>query len=196
MTSIDDLLRLDTVGLARGLIGCRLWRNLEGVCVGGEIVETEAYLGANDPAAHTRGGLRSPRNESMYLAAGHIYVYFTYGMHHCMNVVSTEQDSPEAVLIRAIEPTTGLDEMRKRRPQARIDRDLTNGPAKLCQALDIDLSLDGTLLNEGLIRLDPRSRQVSDEEIGVSGRIGIANSGVAHWPLRFFLRDSPFVSRR
>ena len=110
----------DTVSVARSLLGCVLWRKLDsGEKLAARIVETEAYLGANDAASHVRRGLRSPRNESMYLEGGHAYVYFTYGMHFCMNVVTQESDIAEAVLLRAAEPLRGIELMRERRLKAR-----------------------------------------------------------------------------
>src|SRR5205085_8560779 len=114
----------DTVSIARALLGCVLWRRLAGELLAGRIVETEAYLGANDMASHVRRGLRSPRVESMYLPGGHAYAYFTYGMHYCMNVVTQEADLAEAVLLRALEPLQGLESMRTRRPKAKRDLDL------------------------------------------------------------------------
>jgi DNA-3-methyladenine glycosylase len=158
-------------------------------------VETEAYLGANDMASHARRGLRSPRNESMYLEGGHLYVYFTYGMHWCMNVVTGEADVAEAVLLRAAEPIRGIESMRKRRLKAKRDRDLTNGPGKLCAAMQVDENLDGACLDGNLVWLEPREVALRDEEIGVSARIGVENSGEsAWWPLRFFVKGNQFVS--
>src|SRR5881394_4135800 len=107
----------DTVSVARALLGCILWRRIGRTLLAARLVETEAYLGANDAASHARRGLRSARNESMYLAGGHAYVYFTYGMHWCLIVVTQEADIAEAVLLRAAEPVKGIDAMRKRRPK-------------------------------------------------------------------------------
>ena len=120
----------DTVSVARALLGCVLWRRLGRELLAARLVEVEAYLGANDSASHARRGLRSARNESMYLDGGHAYVYFTYGMHWCMNVVTQEADIAEAVLLRAAEPVRGIETMRERRPKAKRDRDLMNGPGK------------------------------------------------------------------
>jgi DNA-3-methyladenine glycosylase len=186
----------DTVSIARALLGCVLWRRLEhGELLGARIVETEAYLGANDPASHARRGLRSPRNESMYLEGGHAYVYFTYGMHWCMNVVTQEADLAEAVLLRAAEPVRGVEVMRERRPKAKKDHDLMNGPGKMCMALDIGKQLDGESLRGEVLWLSPRDIAVADQDIAVSPRIGIDNSGdAAAWPLRFFLRGNRNVS--
>src|SRR5688572_21637522 len=101
------------------------------------IVETEAYLGPNDPASHARRGLRSQRNASMYRDGGIAYVYFTYGMYYCLNVVTQEEETPEAVLIRAGQPLEGMGLMKRNRSKARREFDLMNGPGKLCQAMQI-----------------------------------------------------------
>src|SRR5213082_1860375 len=185
----------DTITVARALLGCVLWRRLGRELLAARLVEVEAYLGANDSASHARRGLRSLRNESMYLEGGHAYVYFTYGMHWCMNVVTQEADTAEAVLLRAAQPLRGLDSMRKRRPKARRDVDLMNGPGKLCQALDINRALDSEPLDGNRLWLTGRDIEVGDDDIAVSHRIGVENSGeAAVWPLRFFLRGNPFVS--
>jgi DNA-3-methyladenine glycosylase len=185
----------DTVSAARALLGCVLWRKRGRELLAARIVECEAYLGANDSASHARRGLRSARNESMYLAGGHAYVYFTYGMHWCMNVVMQEADVAEAVLLRAAQPLRGIESMRERRPKAKRDVDLMNGPGKLCQALDIDRALDGVPLDGNKLWLTGRDVDVNDAEIAVSPRIGVQNSGeAALWPLRFFLRGNPYVS--
>jgi DNA-3-methyladenine glycosylase len=190
-----DFYLQDTVTVARELLGCILWRKRGRDLLGARLVETEAYLGANDMASHARKGLRSARNASMYLEGGHAYVYFTYGMHWCLNVVTQEADIAEAVLLRAAEPVKGIEVMRTLRSKAKRDVDLMNGPGKLCAALDVDRDLDGEPLDGNLLYIT--SREGDSGEIGVSPRIGIDNSGdAAHWPLRFFLRGSRFVSGR
>lgn len=157
------LLEAGALKAAPRLIGCTLVRTLRlgprrRVALAGEIIETEAYPGGPDRGSHTFDGRRTPRNESMYGPAGNAYVYFTYGMHHCMNVVTGAVGDGEAVLLRAINPTRGKDDMRTlraaasgRSPDLIRDRDLASGPAKLCQALSIDRAEDGTDL------LDPAS---------------------------------------
>ena len=186
----------DTVTVARALLGCVLWRRLDdGTTLAARIVETEAYLGANDMASHARRGLRSERNASMYLEGGHAYVYFTYGMHWCMNVVTQERDLAEAVLLRGAEPVRGIEEMRSRRPKAKRDWELMNGPGKICMAMEIDKRLDGESLRGERLWLTGREAAIGDAEIAVSPRIGIDNSGdAAAWPLRFFLRGNRNVS--
>lgn len=185
----------EPVAVARALLGCVLQRELEGELLTARIVETEAYLGANDSSSHARGGLRSERNASMYLPGGHAYVYFTYGMHFCMNVVTGDHDIAEAVLLRAAQPLEGIERMRLNRPRAKREIDLMSGPGKLCQALAIDRSLDGAELASRELSIAPRKSPIADEDIAVSPRIGVENSGeAAWWPLRFFLRGNPFVS--
>jgi len=186
----------DTVSVARALLGCVLWRRLDdGELLAARLVETEAYLGANDMASHARRGLRSERNASMYLEGGHAYVYFTYGMHWCLNVVTQEEDIAEAVLLRAAEPVRGVESMRVRRAKAKKDWDLMNGPGKICMAMDIDRRLDGESLRGDTLWLSKRDLDVSDDDIAVSPRIGIDNSGdAAAWPLRFFLRGNRYMS--
>jgi len=189
----------DPVHVALALLGQRLVRVLDGVRLAGTIVEVEAYLGARDRAAHTYGGRRTPRNESMYLPGGHAYVYFTYGLHHCVNVVCGRRDEGVAVLIRALEPTEGLEVMLRHRRGVRRDTDLCSGPARLTQALAIDRSLDGVDLRSdprlGVERI--RRRPLSPEEVVRTPRIGVGYAG--SWvrePLRFLLRASAHVTRR
>src|SRR5512135_2758607 len=132
--------------LAQALLGCRLVRRWEGQRLSGMIVEAEAYIGETDLACHARFG-RTPRNTVMYGLPGFAYVYFTYGMHWMLNVVSEREDFPAAVLIRALEPREGIDLMQAARGPRPIG-DLTNGPAKLCQALRIDRGMNGVDLTD------------------------------------------------
>ena len=185
----------DPVTVARNLLGQRLVRVERGRRLAGIIVEVEAYLGARDRAAHTYNGRRTPRNESMYLGGGHVYVYFTYGLHHCMNVVCGEREEGVAVLLRAIEPTEGLDLMFDRRAAAKRPCDLCSGPGKLTRALGIDRSQDG---------LDLRvSRELFIERRGgratitSTPRIGVDYAGAwAKRRLRFLIRGNDHLSRR
>jgi DNA-3-methyladenine glycosylase len=162
----------------------------------GLIVETEAYCGPLDPASHTYRG-RTARNATMFGPPGRLYVYFTYGMHYCMNIVARRPEIPEAVLIRALEPTEGLQYMRPRRIRAKRDTDLCSGPAKLCQALAIDRDFDGEdLLTSDCLWLERRRSPVSAAEFVTAPRVGIAYAEEwvdAH--LRFYLADSPHRSR-
>src|SRR5437660_4509737 len=185
----------DTVSVARALLGCTLWRKRGREILAARLVETEAYLGANDLASHARRGLRSARNASMYLEGGHAYVYFTYGMHWCLNVVTQEADIAEAVLLRAGEPIRGIESMRKRRPKAKRDFDLMNGPGKLTSALDIDGRLDGEPLDGNRLWLTGSEEPIDESEIAISRRVGVDGAGdAAVWPLRFYLRGNRHVS--
>lgn len=188
----------DPVTVARALLGQCLVRVIDGQRLAGLIVETEAYLGAPDAAAHTFNGRRTPRNESMYLGGGHAYVYFTYGIHHCMNVVAGRVGDGVAVLLRALEPTEGLDTMRSRRPRARRETDLCSGPGRLCAALAIDRQLDGAdLTAPGPLYIEQvRGRAMPASRIAVGPRVGVHYAGHwAHKPLRFWVRANPCVSR-
>jgi len=191
-------LRRGAPALARGLLGQRLVRVVEGVRLAGVIVETEAYCGARDRAAHSFGPRRTARTEPMYGDGGTAYVYFTYGMHHCMNVVAGVRDDPQAVLLRALEPTEGLEVMRARRPRARREADLCSGPARLCEALGIDRALSGVdlLSHAGLWIERVRRAPIRGERVEVTPRVGVAYAGEwAARPLRFVIRGHPHASR-
>ena len=176
--------------VARELIGAILeHESTEGVA-SGRIVETEAYLGPHDPACHAVAG-RTERTWHLHGPPGVAYVYFIYGVHWCFNAVTREEGHGSAVLVRAIEPLHGVELMRGRRPGARRDVDLTNGPGKLCQALAIDGSLDGARLDRGPLRIR-RGKPVADTDVDVTARIGISRA--ADWPLRWFVRGNPYVS--
>lgn len=186
--------------LAPRLLGCRLMRRLsDGTVLGGVIVETEAYLGPEDRAAHSYGGRRTPRTEPMYMLPGTSYVYFTYGMHHCMNVSAMAVGIPQAVLLRALEPSEGIERMAALRGRADGQGRtsvLCNGPGKLCQALAIDRGLTGVDTCGSDVLWFERGRKLSDASIGVSARVGIGYAG--EWvekPLRWFVLGNSCVSR-
>ena len=177
--------------VARELLGALLeCRSPDGVAAG-RIVETEAYLGEHDLACHAAAG-RTSRTAPLYGPPGIAYVYFIYGMYWCFNAVTRAEHEPSAVLVRAVEPVAGVELMRRRRPKARRDVDLTNGPGKLCLALGIDGALNCRPLQQPplLIRA---GAPVTDSEVVVTPRIGITQS--ADWPLRWFVGDSPYVSK-
>jgi DNA-3-methyladenine glycosylase len=180
-------------------LGQKLVRVVDGQCLSGLIVETEAYLGAIDAAAHTFNGRRTARNASMWLGGGTAYVYFTYGMHYCLNVVAGKAEQPVAVLLRALQPTEGVQRMFANRPAARRERDLCSGPGKLCQALAIDRRLDGADLitgDHGLFLQRQRRRGYRAVDVEVTRRVGVSYAGEwAGKPLRFYLKGSPYVSR-
>jgi DNA-3-methyladenine glycosylase len=158
----------------------------------GRIVEVEAYGGAEDPASHAARGITS-RTEPMFGPAGVLYVYLIYGMYHCANVVTGEVGDGQAVLIRALEPIGDVATLKIGRPKARRDIDLTNGPGKLCQALGIDRTHDGTDLTapEAFVRLE-LAPPVASEDVLVSSRIGLSVAQETLW--RWYVQDNPWVS--
>ncbi len=178
-----------TEDIAKRLIGMRLVSNSGGPRTAGIIVETEAYL-RDDPACHASRG-KTNRNGSMFLSPGHSYVYLIYGMHHCFNVVTAPHGVGEAVLIRAIEPTDGIEAMSLRRNTAAIGK-LANGPGKLCQAMGIDKSLDRQpLWKSALLYIE--EGECRKYGIASSERVGISSG--KDLLLRYFLEGSPYVSR-
>jgi DNA-3-methyladenine glycosylase len=186
-----DFYARDTEIVARELLGAVLeCRSNDGIAAG-RIVETEAYLGEHDLACHAAAG-RTERTAPLYGPPGIAYVYFIYGRYWCFNAVSRVENAPSAVLVRAIEPMTGIGLIRQRRPNATRPADLTNGPGKLCLALGITGAHNWHPLQQPPVVIragDP----VPDREVVVSPRIGITQC--ADWPLRWFVSDNPFVSR-
>ena len=180
-----------TVDVARDLLGTiLLHRTAEGV-LAGRIVEVEAYLGIDDPAAHSSSG-RTRRTAVIFGPPGHAYVYRIYGMYRCLNVVAEPEGCPGCVLVRALEPVCGIPAMRVRR-RAKRDVDIASGPGKLTIAMGIGMDLYGADLTDSplTIRIPVAARQI---EIETSPRIGIKKA--TGLPLRFFIAKSPFVSRR
>jgi len=190
----------DARRLARRLLGQRLVRVLDdGTRLAGTIVETEAYPGVQDRAAHSFGGRRTARTEPMYGPPGTAYVYFTYGMHWCLNAVCGREEEPTAVLIRALEPTEGVEEMRRRRGigGAKAATLLCSGPARLCQALEIDREMNGLDLatGESLFVERVRQRALGGAALENTPRIGVGYAGGwAGAMLRWFIRGNPHVS--
>ncbi len=188
-----DFFRQDPIIVARELLGQHLVYQTERGPVVGRIVETEAYLGADDPACHSFGGRRTPRTETMFLPGGHHYVYFIYGMYFCYNIVTEDETSPSAVLVRAVEPVQGLEFMQQRRPGSTV-KNLTSGPGKLCMAYGIDKSINGRCMQSSDLYV-AEGQAVNAEGVIEDSRIGIDSFGdAALWPLRFFEKDNPFVS--
>jgi DNA-3-methyladenine glycosylase len=179
-----------TAEVARRLLGQILVSRIRGREVVGRIVETEAYIGPHDPACHAYGHRRTARTETLYGPPGTVYVYFTYGMHWCLNAVTERVDYPAAVLIRALEPLEGIALMRRRRGPV-PDRALCAGPARLCEALGITGEQNGGSLERGAVRVLPGGR--TRLRVAVTPRIGITTA--RDWPLRFVIADSRWLSR-
>jgi DNA-3-methyladenine glycosylase len=188
-------LRENTVKVAKDLLGKLLViPAADGTRVSGIIVETEAYMGVTDRAAHSYGGRRTARNEIMYGGGGHAYVYFVYGMYFQFNVVTGPPDHPHAVLIRALEPIEGVEIMRQRRGEMK-DQNLTSGPGKLCIAMGIDRGLNGEDLRGERVWLEEFNK-ITPKQIAVGKRIGIDYAGDdAGKPWRFWIRGKSFVSK-
>jgi DNA-3-methyladenine glycosylase len=176
--------------VARGLLGKVIRSSVDGAEVAGRIVETEAYTGPDDPACHAAHHIgRTAQNQAMFGPPGTAYVFLSYGVHWCLNAVTDRDGFPAAVLVRALEPVHGLEVMRSRRGTP--DRDLARGPGRLTQALGVTGALDGhSLRTPPLVILDAPT--IPDAAIVAGPRIGISRA--ADWPLRFTVRDSPWVS--
>ena len=180
-----------TEWVARDLLGAVLECHTAAGVASGRIVETEAYLGPHDPACHAVAGLTA-RTRHLHGPPGVAYVYLIYGMYWCFNAVTEPAGVGAAVLVRAIQPLEGLDLMRARRRTARRDRDLTNGPGKLCAALGLDGALSGLALDRPPVRV-VAAPPVADADVVVTPRIGISRA--ADWPLRYLLVGNEYVSR-
>jgi DNA-3-methyladenine glycosylase len=180
-----------TPEVARRLLGHILVSDIGARRTAGRIVETEAYVGPHDPACHAFGGRRTARTEGLYGPPGTAYVYFTYGMHWCLNAVTESEGYPAAVLIRALEPLAGIPVMLRRRGGVGV-RALCAGPARLCAALGVTGEHNGRSLRSAPLRIvrassHPRFRIVTTPRVGITR--------ASDWPLRFFIAGSPWVSR-
>ncbi len=194
--AIDKLTRSfylrPTLSVARELLGKYIVRRLKGKNLIGKIVETEAYLGDNDPASHAFRG-KTKRNEVMFGEGGHLYVYFTYGMHFCANVVTDAEGRGRAVLLRAVEPLEGGDIMVKnRKVKDTTYIKLTNGPAKFCEAFGINNRHNSTDLLGDEIFITT-GEKIPRKQIISTSRIGITNGAEKLW--RYYIRGNPFVSK-
>jgi DNA-3-methyladenine glycosylase len=184
--------RRPTEVVAQDLLGMVVVSTVGDELTTARIVETEAYLGYDDPASHGYRHRRNARNQALFGPPGSWYVYLSYGMHWCANLVCQRTGLARAVLLRALEPLDGLDVMRRRRGPV-PDRELCSGPGKLCQALGISRHLDGRRIAESQVVVN-RPRSDEENTIAVTSRIGITKA--ADWPLRFVVAGSPWLSRK
>lgn len=194
--------RRDTIQVAKELLGKKLVHSFNGELLSGIIVETEAYRGLTDKAAHSYGGRKTERTMVMFEAGGVSYIYFIYGLYYCFNVVATEKGIPEAVLIRAIEPTEGIEEMSLLRYKKNLDelnktelKAIGNGPAKLCTALKLDKSLNGVDLTGDTLYIEDIGYE--DFQIVETTRVGIDYAEEAKdflW--RFYIKDNKYISKK
>jgi DNA-3-methyladenine glycosylase len=188
---LKKILQLPSLQAAPKFLGCFLVRETPAGQVKVKIVETEAYH-QEDPASHSFRGI-TPRTAPMFEAGGRLYVYFTYGMHYCINIVVGQKGIGEAVLIRAAEPIEGIEIMQANRKITDINS-LTNGPGKLAQALGIsDTALSGKILNKSSIMLEPPKLETNPQDIVIAPRVGITKA--ADLPWRFYIRNNKYVSK-
>ena len=189
-----EVYQADGITLARRLLGCRLVHETPEGAAGGVIVETEAYMGLSDDAAHSYRGRPGGRVNVQYGPGGFAYIYLIYGLHSCMNVVANRADLPEAVLIRALRPDQGLELMYRRRPKAKNDRQLCAGPGRLCAALAITRAQYGLSLRGPELSIFDRP---AEPPITASRRIGVDYAVRCRDELwRFTITGDPFVSRK
>ncbi len=191
----DFYQRTNVVKIARELLGKVLYTNINGVITGGRIVETEAYSW-KERGCHAFGARKTPRNAIMFGEGGYSYVYLCYGIHYLFNVVTNRPETPEAVLIRAVEPVEGREAMKVRRNLFKESFQLTSGPGKLTKALGICRSFNGKSLLDDEIWIEDPGTKLALKNIVVSERIGIDYAGEdARLPWRFSIRGNPWVSK-
>lgn len=193
--SLEFYLCNNVVKIAKELLGKILVTKIDGKKTSGRIVEVEAYNGISDRASHAYNNRRTNRTEIMYSNGGVSYVYLCYGIHYLFNVVTSKKDDPHAILIRALEPVSGIEEMLKRTGKKGIDFSLTRGPGNLSKALGITSMQNGLKLTGGMIYIMDDGVTFSNAEIISSARIGVDYAGKdALLPYRFYIKENPYVS--
>lgn len=181
--------RTNVLEVARDLIGKVLVTNIGGIYSSGIITETEGYDGVKDRACHAYNGRRTDRTEIMYSEGGVAYIYLCYGIHSLFNVVTNIKDVPDAVLIRAVYPLDGVEQMLKRRSRQHVDKTLSGGPGTVSQALGLGLNLTGTPLTGKNIWIEDRKIYIPQDKIAITKRIGVEGAGeAAHYPYRFVIK--------
>ena len=186
----------DVVAISNALLGKYLFTSINGIMSGGYIVETEAYNGAVDKASHAYGNRRTPRTEVMFREGGIAYVYLCYGIHEMLNIVTSTEGHAQAILIRAIHPTDGIEFMMERRKMEKLKPNITAGPGSVAKALGIDRRLNGHSLQSDVLWLEDRGLSFSDDEIAAVPRIGVDYAGEdALLPYRFYVKGDPYVSK-
>ncbi|MDB5137053.1 MAG: DNA-3-methyladenine glycosylase [Mucilaginibacter sp.] len=186
----------NVVAISKSLLGKYLFTCIDGVTTGGYIVETEAYNGVVDKASHAFGNRMTPRTQIMFGEGGIAYVYLCYGIHEMFNVVTSVEGQPHAILIRAIEPTTGIDVMQGRRNMPIVKPNITSGPGSVAQALGISRKINGISLQSDTLWIEDRGLVFSDDQIATVPRIGVAYAGQdALLPYRFYVKGNIYVSK-
>ncbi|RAJ10620.1 DNA-3-methyladenine glycosylase [Chitinophaga skermanii] len=186
----------NVVNVARQLLGCKIVTMFNGERTAGIIVDTEAYKGITDRASHAFNNRRTNRTEKMYLEGGYAYVYLVYGLHHLFNVVTNQQNHPDGVMLRAIEPVEGIDVMLKRCGKTKLDYSLTNGPGSLSKALGITVQNAGEDLTGNLIWIEKNNKTLPNSAVMITTRVGVNYAGDdAYLPYRFYIKDNPYRSK-
>ncbi|MFI5136264.1 MAG: DNA-3-methyladenine glycosylase [Sphingobacteriales bacterium] len=186
----------DVVDLSKNLLGKYLFTCIDGVTTGGYIVETEAYNGVVDRASHAYGNRQTPRTQTMFMQGGVAYVYLCYGIHEMFNIVTSVEGRPHAILIRAINPTEGLDVMLFRRNMLSVKSNITSGPGSVAKALGITRSINAVSLQSDTIWIEDRGLAFEDESIASVPRVGVSYAGDdALLPYRFYVKGNHFVSK-
>lgn len=186
----------DVIFLAKDLLGKVLFTQIDGVVTAGIIVETEAYFGVQDKASHAYGGRRTNRTETLYQQGGISYVYLCYGIHYLFNIVSSVEGEPHAVLIRAIEPLTGLDIMETRRKISATKAAISSGPGSAAKALGIDRTFNEKELTGEEIWIEDHNIRYTPDQIAAVPRVGVAYAQEdALLPWRFFVINNKYVSK-
>jgi DNA-3-methyladenine glycosylase len=186
----------DVVGISRSLLGKYVFTHIDGELTGGYIVETEAYNGVVDKAAHSYGNKLTPRTKVMYMNGGVAYVYLCYGIHEMFNIVTSVEGNPQAILIRAIQPTDGLEIMQLRRNMDVVKPSITSGPGSVAKALGISRNINGISLQSNTLWLEDRGMIIAEEDIAAVPRVGVDYAGEdALLPYRFFIKGNIYVSK-
>ncbi|SHM05113.1 DNA-3-methyladenine glycosylase [Mucilaginibacter sp. OK098] len=186
----------DVVTLSKDLLGKYLFTCIDGVTTGGYIVETEAYNGIIDRASHAFGNRLTPRTKTMFMRGGIAYVYLCYGIHEMFNIVTSGEGQPHAILVRAINPTDGIEAMQSRRNMPVIKPTITMGPGSVAKALGISRAINAFSLQGDVIWIEDRGLTFPDESIAVVPRVGVDYAGDdALLPYRFYVKGNPYVSK-
>ncbi|SDP91740.1 DNA-3-methyladenine glycosylase [Mucilaginibacter sp. OK268] len=186
----------DVVAISKSLLGKYLFTCIDGVTTGGYIIETEAYNGAVDKAAHSYGNRITPRTKTMFMQGGIAYVYLCYGIHEMFNIVTSTEGHAQAILIRAVHPTEGIEAMQVRRNMMVLKPAITAGPGSVAKALGISRNINAISLQSDTLWLEDRGLNFTDDQITVGPRIGVAYAGEdALLPYRFYVKGDIYVSK-
>jgi DNA-3-methyladenine glycosylase len=189
-------LNANVIEVARNLLGKYLFTCINGITTGGYIVETEAYNGIIDKASHAYGNRQTPRTQTMFAKGGVAYIYLCYGIHEMLNVVTSVEGQPHAVLIRAVNPTIGIDEMLYRRNMAVVKPNITAGPGSVGKALGISRKLNGISFQSDELWIEDQGLSFADDEVAAVPRVGVAYAAEdALLPYRYYVKGNVYVSK-